>query len=83
MGVALIVIGIIVAGIGGIWFLVEVFRDSIGWGVLCLLIGPASLIYLVLNWSDVKNPFFVQLGGLALYIIGIIIAGDGASYYVD
>ena len=63
LGIALIIIG-------GIGTLIAAFKTSILWGLGCLLIAPVSLIFLVLQWDVAKNPFFLQLVGLALLFAG-------------
>ncbi|WP_432698465.1 hypothetical protein ACQUQP_09025 [Marinobacterium sp. YM272] len=72
----LVFVGVLIVVIGGIGFLIAAFRTSILWGLACLIISPVSIIYLILHWSEAKNPFFLQLAGLAI----ILIAGSmGAS----
>ena len=68
--VALAYFGIALLIIGGIGTLIAAFKTSILWGLGCLLIAPASLIFLVLHWDEAKNPFFLQLVGFALAFIG-------------
>src|SRR5690554_1847112 len=35
-------------------------------GLGCILLSPVSLIFLILHWSDAKNPFFLQLVGVGI-----------------
>ena len=64
----LIYVGLFVFIIGGIGTLIAAFKTSLLWGLGCLLIAPASLLFLVMNWGIAKNPFFLQLvgGGIIL-----------------
>ncbi len=71
-------IGIFILIIGGIGFLIAAFRTSILWGLACLLISPVSIIYLILHWSEAKNPFFLQLVGLAIIIVSGFMGADGS-----
>jgi len=64
------IIGIIIFVIGGILLLIESFRESVLWGLACLLITPVILIFTVLHWDVAKNPFFIQLTGLIITFIG-------------
>ena len=64
---ALFGIGIMI--IGGIGFLIAAFNESIWWGLGCLLISPISLIFLFMHWTEAKNPFFLQLAGLAVFFV--------------
>ena len=63
-------IGIGMVFIGGIGLLIAAFRESILWGLGCLFLSPVSLIFLILHWRDAKNPFFLQLAGLAVLFFG-------------
>ena len=63
-------LGIALLILGGIGTLIVAFKTSILWGLGCLLIAPVSLIFLILHWDVAKNPFFLQLIGLALAFVG-------------
>ena len=63
-------LGIALLILGGIGALMVAFKTSILWGLGCLLIAPVSLIFLILHWDVAKNPFFLQLIGLALAFVG-------------
>ena len=67
---ALAYIGIVIFIIGGIGTLIASFKTSILWGLGCLFIAPVSLIFLILHWDVAKNPFYLQLIGIALAFIG-------------
>jgi hypothetical protein len=67
---ALAYIGIAIFIIGGIGTLIASFKTSILWGLGCLFIAPVSLIFLILHWDVAKNPFYLQLIGIALAFIG-------------
>lgn len=69
MGI-LVYIGLAVFVIGGIGTLIAAFKTSILWGFACLFIAPVSLIFLVMHWGVAKNPFFLQLLGIALILLG-------------
>lgn len=63
-------IGIIIFVIGGILFLIESFKESIFWGIACILITPIVLVFTVMHWDVAKKPFFIQLTGIAVMLIG-------------
>mgnify|MGYP000716518832 CR=1 FL=1 len=71
-------IGIFIVIIGGIGFLIAAFKTSIIWGLACLLVSPVSIIYLILHWSEAKNPFFLQLAGLVIILLSGFIGAEGA-----
>lgn len=67
---ALMYLGLAVFVIGGIGTLIAAFKTSVLWGLGCLLIAPVSLIFLFLHWNVAKNPFFLQLAGFAIMLLG-------------
>lgn len=71
-------IGIFIVIIGGVGFLIAAFKTSIIWGLACLLVSPVSIIYLILHWSEAKNPFFLQLAGLVIILLSGFIGAEGA-----
>ena len=62
-------IGLLISVIGGIWFLVVAFRETIWWGLGSLFIPFVALIFLIMHWGDAKNPFFVSLLGVVIMIV--------------
>ena len=66
----LLYIGIGIFIIGGIGTLIAAFKESLLWGLGCLLFTPISLVFLVLHWQKAKNPFFLQVVGLAVVLLG-------------
>ena len=60
---ALLIIGLALAVIGGIWLLVVAFKTSILWGLGSLLVPFVSLVFVVMHWQASKNPFLLQLAG--------------------
>ena len=66
----LIYFGFLILLIGSIGFLIAAFKNSILWGLGCLLISPISIIFLILYWNDAKNPFFLQLIGIFVVFLG-------------
>lgn len=67
---ALAYLGIAIFIIGGIGTLIAAFKTSVLWGLGCLFIAPISLIFLFLHWDVAKNPFFLQVIGIALAFFG-------------
>lgn len=63
-------LGLLVFIIGGIGTLIAAFKTSIWWGLGCLFIAPVSLLFLVMNWGVAKNPFFMQLAGMGIMLLG-------------
>lgn len=77
VGMIIFIIGALISLIGGIWFLVVAFRQSIWWGLGSIFIPFVSLIFLIIHWGDAKKPFFVSLLG-AVIIVAVAILLPGA-----
>jgi hypothetical protein len=73
---ALIVIGSVLGFIAGIWLLVVAFRQSILWGLACLLIPFVSLLFVIVHWSEARSPFLLSLLALVPIILGVVLGGD-------
>jgi hypothetical protein len=67
----LLVLGFGLSIVGGLWFLIVAFKTSIGWGLGCLFIPFASLVYLVKYWEEVRWPFVLQVVGLLVLWIAV------------
>lgn len=68
LGMIVLFIGAIVSLIGGIWFLVVAFRQTVWWGLGCIFIPFVSLVFLIMHWGDAAKPFFVSLLGSAIIV---------------
>ena len=62
-------IGLLISVIGGIWFLVVAFRETIWWGLGCLFIPIVALVFLIMHWGNAAKPFFVSLLGVVIMVI--------------
>jgi len=76
MGVLLIVLGFVIALFGGLSFLVAAFRVSSWWGLACLFLPFVSFFFLIVHWHVAKKPFFLQLLGIAVIVVGAILSPD-------
>jgi hypothetical protein len=79
MGIALMVIGGIVALVGGIGILIAAFREGIVWGLGCLVVPLVSLIFVVTHWQETKKPFLLNLAGAIVMVVGAVIQGPGSG----
>jgi hypothetical protein len=76
LGMILLGIGVIVSAVGGIWFLVVAFQESVLWGLCCLFVPFAALVFLIKFWDRAARPFFVQLAALVPIVAGMLLAGQ-------
>jgi hypothetical protein len=73
IAVSLILLGLVIFVVGGFWFLVAAFRESVLWGLACLFIPIVQLFFLIVHWPQAKRPFFLQLLAFVLIIVGFLI----------
>jgi hypothetical protein len=73
-GTFLVVSGILVSVGAGIWLLVQAFQIGLGWGLACLLLPVAQIVFVIKHWSEAGKPFLVSLGGAAVAVVGFFIA---------
>ncbi len=67
----------IVVGIGliismKIWFLIEVFSQSVGWGLASLFLPFGALIALIKFWERTRRPFFAHLLSTGIIVVGFM-----------
>ncbi len=72
----LVYIGLVIVIIGGIGFLIAAFKESVLWGIGCLLISPISLIFLFVHWEEAKNPFLMQLAGIGVIFFALFMGAE-------
>jgi uncharacterized membrane protein len=73
--IAIQYLGIAIFILGGIGLLIAAFRTSLLWGLGCLVVVPAAILYTVMHWQDAKNPFLLQLCGLTLILVSVYLVG--------
>ncbi len=76
---ALVMIGFGISAVAGIWFLVVAFKESVLWGLGCLLVPFVSLIFLIIHWQDAKRPFLWSLLAVVPLVIGLLLGGPSLS----
>jgi hypothetical protein len=79
VGLLLILVGVVVGSVGGIWLLVKGFQESAMWGLGMLFIPLVSLFFVITHWEDAKKPFLYNIGGVVLIFIGAIVGGMGKA----
>ena len=71
MATVLVILGGIVAVVGGLWLIIEIFKESVGWGLACLLIPIATLAFVAMHWEVAKRPFLVYASGWGLILLSV------------
>lgn len=57
LGQVLFFLGVAITAVGGIWFILVTFQESVLWGIGCIFIPFVSLIFLVMHWDKRENRF--------------------------
>lgn len=70
MGTFLVVVGVVLALVGGIWLLIEAFRENIWWGLGTLLTGVVGLIFAVVHWDRGGRPLITEVAGIVVVALG-------------
>jgi hypothetical protein len=73
LGSVVVLVGLALMVLGGLVFVVKAFRESILWGLGVLFLPFVSLIFLALHWRQAKDPFFLQLVGLGVMLLGSVV----------
>jgi hypothetical protein len=79
LGMLLLVVGLAVAAVGGIWLIVVAFQESVLWGLGSLFIPLVGLAFVISHWDAAKRPFLINLGGALLIVLGTVLGGTGAE----
>lgn len=77
VGIVLIGLGGIAAVVGGLWVIVMAFQESVLWGLVCLLIGPAMIVFAIMHWEEAKTPFLISVAGSVVLVLGFVVGGSG------
>lgn len=56
--------------------LIEQFKESVLWGLGSMFVPFVALVFVIMLWGVSKKPFFIQLAGIGLIILGVLLSGD-------
>lgn len=68
---ALMWVGLVIAGMGGLWLLGVAFRTSVLWGLASVIIPFAGLLFAIFHWDEAKWPVLLNVGGVILLYVGL------------
>lgn len=66
---ACLALGWLIALVGSVWFIIETFKESAGWGLACLFIPFASLVFMIKFWDKAKGPTILSVVGCLVAIV--------------
>jgi uncharacterized membrane protein len=70
----LIIVGWLLVIMSGFVILIKAFKENAVWGLCCIFIPIMQIVFVIMNWDECKNVFYVQLGGLAMVLLGAAMA---------
>ncbi|HPF70578.1 MAG TPA: hypothetical protein PLQ13_07925 [Candidatus Krumholzibacteria bacterium] len=71
----MMIAGVLVAAVAGVWFLVVAFRQGVLWGLGCMFLPFVSLVFLVMHWDKAARPFLIKVAALVPVFLGAFLAG--------
>ncbi len=72
----LMIAGIIVAIVATVWFLVIAFKESILWGLGCLLVPIVGIVFFFLNIKRTWKPVALHALGILMLLPGMLGVAD-------
>ncbi|MFC1497937.1 hypothetical protein ACFLS1_05625 [Verrucomicrobiota bacterium] len=79
LGMILLGVGVIVSLIGGIWFIVVTFRESVLWGLGSMFVPFVSLIFLITHWKAAAKPFGISLLGSVIFGVASVLMPEATQ----
>ena len=73
------IVGAVLIFAGAIWFLVEAFKKSVIWGLLCFFFPVVTIVFFFVHLDKSWRPVALQLFGLALMTVGFFAFGVDLS----
>lgn len=67
--IAGMIIGLVVSIVGSLMWLFAAFRESVLWGLACVVIPFASLVFLIKYWDSAKRGFLVSMSGTVIVLV--------------
>ena len=77
------ILGFVLSAVGGIWFLVAAFKVSVKWGLACLFLAPAQIVFLVKHWKEGRKPFAVGLLAMGVILVAVYLMVEDPLLYLN
>ena len=79
----IIILGLVLTGLGfllvivsAIQLVIAAFKQSVLWGLGYLFLPIVWFIFLFMHWDKARKPFFLQLFGVVLVVVGHFLSID-------
>ena len=70
LAVIITVVGALLVLGNGILIIIDAFRTSVVWGLLCLFLPPVQIVFIVIYWNDEKRRILWTAIGYVLLVLG-------------
>src|ERR687885_167558 len=72
LGIALFLLGFLIAIAAGFWTIILAFMEHTGWGFASLFLPFAGLVFIIIKWSkkSVRRSFFLGIVGWIMILLG-------------
>ena len=77
IGTIVMLVGALLALIGGIGILIEAFKEHILWGLGTFFFGPVGLVFVITHWEQAGKAFLLNLAGAGLMVVGMLMGAAG------
>ena len=77
------ILGFVLSAVGGIWFLVAAFKVSVKWGLACLFLAPAQIVFLFKHWKEARKPFAVGLLAMGVILVAVYLMVEDPFVYLN
>lgn len=71
--------GFLIFVLGGLGMLLAAFKTGVLWGLALIFLAPTAIVFLFLHWDSAKDPFKLQLLGLAVMFGAVYFGGTGVN----
>ncbi len=78
IGGILLVTGIILSVVGGLWLLLAAFQESFAWGLVCWFVPFGVFVFVITHWQDAAKPFGLSVLGTIIAIAGMLLMTEAA-----
>ena len=76
-------VGLLMALVGVVWFLIAAFLESVFWGVVILIFPVAAWVFLFKYADKALKPMILFFAGLGITLVGDSFAGSNGTVVLD
>jgi hypothetical protein len=70
-GIIIILLACMLSFAAFAWLVVVSFQESVGWGLITLLVPGGALVFVIMHWDIAQQPFIANICSVPVLIIGM------------